>query len=106
MRMKSRSLPLTLAALLAASTLLSACGDDIADDVPNPRSGRQVATVVPASEALANADISTLDPATMVDAEMSKVLGGSPTCYFLYTSFGEPVAALRTMAMVNLPSAS
>ncbi|MCF6369958.1 DUF6692 family protein [Rhizobium halophilum] len=91
----STNLPIALAALVAAATLLSACGDDVADDVLDPRSGHQVATVVPASAAIANAVIGALDPATMVDAEMQKVLGGPATCSFHYTSFGQPVAALR-----------
>ena len=83
-----------LPAILLMAGLLAACGNEAADDVTDPMSGEETPTVLPAGEAIAGAKVATLDPATMVDAEIQTVLGGPPRCVFRYTSFGKPVLAL------------
>ncbi|MCJ8518538.1 hypothetical protein ABID21_001139 [Pseudorhizobium tarimense] len=82
--------------LLTSASLLSGCGEqEAADDIIDPPRAEEVARVVPGEEAIAGADIPTLDPATMVDAEMAKVLGQPTKCTFRYTSAGKPVFALN-----------
>lgn len=81
--------------IVAAPAVLAGCGESAApDDVVNPPRNEEVAPIVPSGEAVSGADIATLDPATMVDAEISKVLGGPPACTFRYTSAGKPVFAM------------
>ncbi|MCJ8519762.1 hypothetical protein ABID21_002503 [Pseudorhizobium tarimense] len=81
--------------VVAAPAVLAGCGENAApDDMVNPPRAEEVAPIVPASEAVSGADVPTLDPATMVDAEIAKVLGGPPGCTFRYTSAGNPVLAL------------
>ena len=81
--------------IVAAPAVLAGCGESAApDDVVNPPRAEEIAPIVPAGEAVSGADVPTLDPATMVDAEIAKVLGGPPGCTFRYTSAGKPVLAL------------
>lgn len=87
---------LALAAVLAVPGVLVGCGEsDAPDDETNPVRATEAARIVSGGEALANAHISTLDPATLVDAEIGKVLGMGPRCEFRYTSSGKPVLALK-----------
>jgi hypothetical protein len=65
------------------------------DDVVNPVREHPVARIVLASEALSGANIPTVDPATMNDAEIRKALGAGPHCSFRYTTAGKPVLALQ-----------
>lgn len=80
-------------ALLLALGPLAACGgpDDETDATPAPG----IVRIVPGNEAVSGAHIPTLDPMTMVDAEILKVLGEGPRCEFRYTSAGRPVLAAR-----------
>ena len=92
-------------AMLAALGWLAACGEDAApDDVTEPVHSPEIARILPAGEAIAGAHIPTLDPATMVDAEIEKVLGRGPRCEFRYTSEGRPVLAARTAAGSEAPA--
>lgn len=84
-----RLLPVALLGLLAG------CDGSIAPDdgAQHPRAA-EIARIVPAEEALANAVVATLDPRTMNDAEIRKALGTGPRCEFRYTSSGLPVLAV------------
>lgn len=93
------------AAMLVALGALAACGEEAApDDVTDPVHAPEVARVAPASEAVGGANIATLDPATMVDAEISKVLGPGARCEFRYTSEGRPVLAASASAGGEAPA--
>lgn len=73
-----------------AGLFVAACGQsDAPDDANAP--APDLAAVKTASEALAGAHIPTLDPATLNDAEIRKVVGGQPHCSFRYTRSGRPV---------------
>lgn len=78
---------------LFAALGLASCGDARPDDklqgVPPP----PVAELTPAATALQGANIPTLDPATMADAEIGAVIGAGPRCEFRYTRSGHPVLA-------------
>jgi hypothetical protein len=84
--------PALLAALL---TLLAGCDrNDAPDDVVQHPRAPEIARIMPAAEALANADLAKLDPATMNDAEIRQAIGTGPLCLFRYTSSGKPVLAV------------
>ncbi|MDJ0391532.1 hypothetical protein QMO56_25855 [Roseomonas sp. E05] len=84
---------LSLAALLG---LLAGCDqNDAPDDAVQPPRAPEVARVVSADEAVANAVVATLDPATMNDAEIRQAVGAESHCAFRYTRSGRPVLAVR-----------
>lgn len=84
-------------ALALAVLLLAGCSDQGApDDELNPARAPEIPRLVPASEAVAEAEIAKLDPAKMTAAEIEKGLGAGPRCEFRYASFAEPVLALKT----------
>lgn len=87
MRVSDRFL---LVPALLAGLLLAACGQsDAPDDAGSlPTNLIEVKT---AEEALKGAHIPTVDPATLNDAEIRKVIGDHPHCSFRYTSSGRPV---------------
>ena len=92
-------------ALLVALGGLAACGEQEApDDLTNPVDSPEIARIVPAGEAIAGAHIPTLDPATMVPAEIENVLGEVPRCEFRYTSEGRPVLAASAAAGGEAPA--
>lgn len=80
-------------ALLLAVGLLTACGGPA--DETNAGSAPGIVRIVPGNEAVSGAHVPTLDPMTMADAEILKVLGPGPRCEFRYTSAGKPVLAAR-----------
>lgn len=83
--------------LLAALGVLAACSESQRpDDEVHPVKGTEIARITPAKEALAGAHVPTLDPATMHEAEIRKVLESGPRCDFRYTSTGKPVLAIST----------
>jgi hypothetical protein len=85
-----------VAALGLLLGLLTGCGENTApDDETNALLGTSVARVEPASRAISGAHVPTLDPMTMADAEILKVLGPGPRCEFRYTSESPPVLALE-----------
>lgn len=80
-------------ALAAAAALLAGCGQSPAPDdaaAPAPETVR----VESAAQALAGAHIRTLDPATLQDAEIQKVVGARSHCTFRYTTAGKPVVVV------------
>lgn len=80
----------TLTAAVVSAAMLAACGQNEApDDAPAPPP--EIVRVEPAAQALAGAHVRTLDPATMSDAEILKVVGPRPHCIFRYTGSGKPV---------------
>jgi hypothetical protein len=82
-----------------ALVAVTGCGERAApDDETNPVQAAEIARITPANEAIAGAHIPTLDPATLVDAEIEKVLGPGPRCEFRYTSEGRPVLAATARA--------
>lgn len=85
--------------LAAALGLLAGCdGSGAPDDVVQHPRAPEIARIVPAEEALANAQVATLDPATMNDAEIRQAIGTGPRCEFRYTSSGKPVLAVSARA--------
>jgi hypothetical protein len=77
--------------------VLSACSDNEApDDDVHSAKAPEIARIVPARDALAGAYVPTLDPMTMNEAEIRKVLEMRPRCEFRYTSTGKPVLAIDT----------
>lgn len=79
-------------ALMVLALGLAGCDQGGAPDdvVRHPRAA-EIARITPAEEALANAQVPKLDPATMNDAEIRKALEAGPRCQFRYTSSGRPV---------------
>lgn len=78
-----------------AAGVLAACGErERPDDDLAAIHAPEVARLVSANEALAGANIPVLDPATMNDAEIRRVLGSGPHCSFRYTAEGKPVLAV------------
>jgi hypothetical protein len=71
--------------------LAAACSQDGApDEAPAPA---EMAIVKTAAQALDGAHIPTIDPATLNDAEIGRVIGNGPHCTFHYTRSGRPVLA-------------
>jgi hypothetical protein len=80
---------------VAALGLLAGCdGSDAPDDVVQHPRAPEIARIVPAEVALANAEVAKLDPATMNDAEIRQAIGTAARCEFRYTSSGKPVLAV------------
>lgn len=88
----ARRLGFLLAAVLGP---LAACDrDDAPDDAVRHPRAPGIVRIAPAGEALANAAIATLDPATMNDAQIRQAIGTGPRCVFRYTGAGKPVFAV------------
>lgn len=81
------------ALLWLALAALVACGSEGPDDELHPIRSRTIPRILPAREAVETGQIPTLDPHTMNDAEVSKVLGAGAFCAFRYVSDGKPVLA-------------
>lgn len=80
---------------LAAALLIAGCSnrpapDDRVGPPPRPTAPR----LVDAALIVGGAHVPSLDPATMHDAEIERVIGGGPRCIFRYTSGGKPVLAI------------
>lgn len=74
---------------------LTGCGQSEApDDELQPVRATQTPRIASAHEALSGAHITALDPATMNNAEITKVIGDGPRCEFRYAMSGRPVLAL------------
>lgn len=87
--------PALCLACAAALAILSGCSEASApDDETKPARAEKIPRLVPAAEALSGADIPTLDPSMMNDAEIRTALGDATYCEFRYTSAGKPVLAL------------
>lgn len=80
--------------LLMLVAPVAACGESGApDDVVDSIMAPEIAKVVSAEKAVSGAQIATLDPATMNDAELRKTIGTGARCEFRYTTTGRPVLA-------------
>src|SRR5690606_7618547 len=80
---------------LAAALLIAGCGDrpppeDQVGPPPEPTPPR----LVEAAEIVGGAHVPSLDPATMQEAEIERVIGRAPRCLFRYTGGGKPVLAI------------
>jgi hypothetical protein len=84
----------TLAALTVA-VALAGCSNDAVDDELTPMRSADIPHVVSAQKAVSTAHVSTLDPETMNDAEVTKALGEGAFCAFRYASDGKPVLAWK-----------
>lgn len=95
--LSSRGGQARLAFVVGLGMLVAGCKENEApdDDLTSIRAP-EIARIVPAQEALAGANIPTLDPAPMNDAEIRKALGAGPLCEFRYTAAGRPVLAVST----------
>lgn len=86
----SRHLPLVTA--LTSVLLLAACGDPApGEGVAHPPMQAPAPEIVPAQQALQTPDIPAIDPQTMQQAEIDKVLPPGPRCSFLYTAESRPI---------------
>ncbi|MFT4934459.1 MAG: hypothetical protein ACI9LT_001139 [Pseudoalteromonas distincta] len=97
------SIPSQTAGLAVASCLaLAGCGDARPDDkiVGNPPP--PAAELAAAGTALQGANIPTLDPITLDEVEIVKVIGPGARCAFHYTRSGDPVAAFQAEGGVGV----
>ena len=78
------------AAAAVAAALLAACGDDPAPD-DAPASPPQPVEVRSAEDVVAGARVARLDPGTLNDAEIDRMIGAGARCAFRYTGDGAPV---------------
>jgi hypothetical protein len=84
--------------------MFAGCSEsDAPDDEVDRLRPPEIARIVSAEEALTGIQVSTLDPATMNDAEIRNALGTGPQCAFRYTIAGRPVIA-ASMQPNELPS--
>ncbi len=81
--------------VLACGLALGGCGDARPDDRIMGTPPPPVAEPAPAGAALQGANIPTLDPVTLDEAEIAAVLGPGAWCAFHYTRSGKPVAAFQ-----------
>lgn len=78
---------------VAGFGLLGACSQsEVPDDAP-PQAP-PIVRVSTAEQALQGANLPTVDPSTMNDAEIRKIIGSRAYCAFRYTSTGKPVAVV------------
>lgn len=81
--------PLAIAAVLTAIT---ACGDPApGEGVKGPVGEEPLPKVVSASEAIHTPNYASLDPATLQDSEISKVVPEGARCSFAYTKESGPI---------------
>ncbi len=86
-------------ALGALCVMLSACVDPAGPAAPeDARAAPPAARLVAADRAIHTAEIATIDPATLQDAEIDKVIGAGADCRFSYTRAGGPVLAAAATA--------
>lgn len=84
--------------LLSACAGLTACERNVAPSRTPPAQhveGGTGAPVLPAPEAVRTPAIARLDPETLTDADIAKVLPPGPGCRFAYTQFSPPVVVVR-----------
>lgn len=80
-------------AAIAALFALTACNMDSSPATENPTTGLSSSgtKIVPASQAIRQADLTGTDLGTMTDADVAKVMRPGPHCSFSYVSGGKPV---------------
>lgn len=75
------------------SLMLLMAGCDGGPPPGSPAQSPRTAIVVPSMQAVRTAYVPSLDPHTMVEAEVARVLSSGPRCAFHYTDGGKPVVA-------------
>lgn len=80
---------------LAVAVAVAGCGSDAADDELTPMRSADIPHVVSAQQAISTAYVPGIDPQTMNDAEVTKVLGEGAFCAFRYVSDGKPILAWK-----------
>lgn len=81
---------------LLTSLALGACnrGDPGEGKALSERTA-EVAKIIPAQDAISGAEVRKLDPSTMRSSEIRNSLDAGARCEFKYSSWGDPVLALR-----------
>lgn len=79
------------AAAITTAVLLTGCGNDAPDDAAGHPSAGHVVKIATVEDALAAVHVPSVDPTTMVDAQIGEAIGEGPRCEFRYTSSGKPV---------------
>ena len=93
---QNTALRLPAASLLATSLLLSACGDPAPGEGVEQRPMHEpMPEIVSLDQALQTPVIPTVDLGTMHAAEIEKILGAGPLCFFAYTAGSPPVLAVQ-----------
>jgi hypothetical protein len=85
-------------AVLAACVSATGCDNAAPDDDLAAVGPAPVTRVATANAALAKAHIPTVDPASMHEAEIGKVLGNGARCEFRYMASGAPVLAVSGLS--------
>ncbi|MBX7271808.1 MULTISPECIES: DUF6692 family protein [Pseudomonadaceae] len=87
-------LPKTIMTTFALA--LTACGDPApGEGLDKPTMRPPLPEVVSARDAIGSPDIPSIDPQTLDQAEVDKVLGSGPYCTFVYTAESPPVVAIK-----------
>lgn len=86
---------------LGATLLLAACGDPApGEGVESPLMQKPMPEIISAQQAIQTPDLPTIDPQTLHESEIEKVLPAGPRCAFAYTAESPPVLA-ATIAGTN-----
>ena len=84
-----------LTAVTLGTAFLTGCGDPApGEGMQNPMMQGPSPEVVGAQEAVSSSDIPAIDPQTMQEAEIEKVLGDVAYCVYLYTAESPPILAI------------
>ncbi|AJY52914.1 hypothetical protein DQ400_19195 [Vreelandella sulfidaeris] len=86
---------LILSTVTLGTAFLAGCGDPApGEGVENPMMQGPSPEVVGAQEAVNSPDIPAIDPQTMQEAEIEKVLGDAAYCAYRYTAESPPILAI------------
>ena len=86
---------LILSTVTLGTAFLAGCGDPApGEGVENPMMQGPSPEVVGAQEAVSSSDIPAIDPQTMQEAEIEKVLGDAAYCAYRYTAESPPILAI------------
>jgi hypothetical protein len=82
--------------MLVVAGIATGCEDNKApDDQATRPQENEVTRVSTAPEAIAGVDLATLDPQTMSEPEVRKLIGNGPRCEFRYTTAGSGVVGIK-----------
>lgn len=82
--------------IMTFALLLTACGDPApGEGLDKPTMRAPLPEVVSARDAIRRPDIPSIDPQSLDQAEVEKVLGSGPYCTFVYTAESPPVVAIK-----------
>lgn len=97
-RYRSRQIFLLSAVTLGAA-FLAGCGDPAPEEgMKKPMMSGPSPELVGAQEAVSSPDIPAIDPQTMEQAEIEKVLGNVSYCTYRYTAESPPILAIGNVA--------